>query len=418
MHPNDDFQPRTILLIVIFTCIYFFPWLLAKARGHNSSLAIFWVDFLLGFTVLGWFFCFIWACTGDTQRQKAAAMAQGVLLARSTAKEQAILEAGAPNVADAQIGASPGSNQRVKRTSGIGWVVIGIALICSFFLWRSDPSNPNSVAIASPSSSTDAEKQITATPAAVPIPEVPISDRPGPGEKSCVPDFTPTSLANIAGNVYTPESTTANIAEGLRSLKVDDDGDPEAVKDLLGTWSSPICIYQSDRIRVWLTASSLDMFIVHDAAKDHLTGTLFVEYRGLDLRALWATMDADESHPPLTGMPKFQRVPIFVNAVKHTIEFTPPDDSFFTDRGLIATGNGPSNSSEINNHIGAAIEATIEHLLTVYHADPRVRLQDEANESYLQDAERIEKQQAIQVTPQKRPEVIRNGVPILPRPSQ
>lgn len=41
--------------------MYFLPWIIASARHHKQLTAIFWANFFLGFTGLGWVGCFIWA---------------------------------------------------------------------------------------------------------------------------------------------------------------------------------------------------------------------------------------------------------------------------------------------------------------------------------------------------------------------
>ena len=45
----------------IWFIISFLPWVIAKKRGHPSSLAIFWCTLFFGWTGIGWIFCLIWA---------------------------------------------------------------------------------------------------------------------------------------------------------------------------------------------------------------------------------------------------------------------------------------------------------------------------------------------------------------------
>lgn len=45
--------------------VYFVPWLVAWARGHHNTLAIFAVTLLLGWTVLGWAVALIWSLTAN-----------------------------------------------------------------------------------------------------------------------------------------------------------------------------------------------------------------------------------------------------------------------------------------------------------------------------------------------------------------
>jgi hypothetical protein len=52
-----------LLLWAALLCIYMIPWGISKSRNHHNSLAIFWLNFLFGWSVLGWFSALIWACT-------------------------------------------------------------------------------------------------------------------------------------------------------------------------------------------------------------------------------------------------------------------------------------------------------------------------------------------------------------------
>ena len=59
----------TILTIGAILClmIYFLPWIVAKCRGHQSSLAIFVCNLFLGWTFLGWVGSLVWACMPTTR---------------------------------------------------------------------------------------------------------------------------------------------------------------------------------------------------------------------------------------------------------------------------------------------------------------------------------------------------------------
>ena len=53
-----------IVLIDFFgLCFYFLPAIIADFRGHHNKLAIFWLTFFLGWSLLGWIIAFVWACT-------------------------------------------------------------------------------------------------------------------------------------------------------------------------------------------------------------------------------------------------------------------------------------------------------------------------------------------------------------------
>ena len=55
---------------VAFLCgvaMYFLPAIVAHHRQHVSSGAIFLINFLLGWSIIGWIVCFAWACSGATR---------------------------------------------------------------------------------------------------------------------------------------------------------------------------------------------------------------------------------------------------------------------------------------------------------------------------------------------------------------
>jgi hypothetical protein len=56
-----------LLLLILFTfiglCIYFLPAIIAEKRHHHNILAIFWLNFFLGWSLLGWVISLVWACT-------------------------------------------------------------------------------------------------------------------------------------------------------------------------------------------------------------------------------------------------------------------------------------------------------------------------------------------------------------------
>ncbi len=46
---------------VVFFVLYFAPTIIALCRGHASKLAIFAVNLLLGWSMIGWLWAFIWS---------------------------------------------------------------------------------------------------------------------------------------------------------------------------------------------------------------------------------------------------------------------------------------------------------------------------------------------------------------------
>jgi T4 superinfection immunity protein len=49
--------------LVILGLLYFTPTLIALLRGHHNSAAIFVLNALVGWTVLGWIGAFVWSLT-------------------------------------------------------------------------------------------------------------------------------------------------------------------------------------------------------------------------------------------------------------------------------------------------------------------------------------------------------------------
>ncbi len=63
------------VVLTVFTLGYFLPWMVAALRGKSNAWAIFWLNFLLGWTVLGWIASLVLACTahhfaGIAQRKR------------------------------------------------------------------------------------------------------------------------------------------------------------------------------------------------------------------------------------------------------------------------------------------------------------------------------------------------------------
>jgi hypothetical protein len=57
----QNFTILELLLVVLMFVLYFLPTLIAFLRKHKNKLAIFLLDFLLGWTVLGWVASLIWS---------------------------------------------------------------------------------------------------------------------------------------------------------------------------------------------------------------------------------------------------------------------------------------------------------------------------------------------------------------------
>jgi hypothetical protein len=52
-----------VITLIVVGAIYFLPALIASARNHHNAIAILALNFLLGWTGLGWIGAFIWSLT-------------------------------------------------------------------------------------------------------------------------------------------------------------------------------------------------------------------------------------------------------------------------------------------------------------------------------------------------------------------
>jgi len=50
-----------LLLVVLIVAFYFLPTLIAFLRQHKNKLAVFLLNLLLGWTVLGWVVSLVWS---------------------------------------------------------------------------------------------------------------------------------------------------------------------------------------------------------------------------------------------------------------------------------------------------------------------------------------------------------------------
>ncbi len=57
----QNFTILELLLIVLIFAFYFLPTLIAFLRQHKNKLAIFLLNLLLGWTVLGWVVSLVWS---------------------------------------------------------------------------------------------------------------------------------------------------------------------------------------------------------------------------------------------------------------------------------------------------------------------------------------------------------------------
>lgn len=54
-----------MIVFFLFVIVYFMPTLIAIISGNRNALAIFALNFLLGWTFLGWIVALVWSLTKD-----------------------------------------------------------------------------------------------------------------------------------------------------------------------------------------------------------------------------------------------------------------------------------------------------------------------------------------------------------------
>jgi len=59
---------EAVILLALGGIVYFIPSIIAAQRGHLAASGVLFVNLFLGWTVVGWWVCLIWAYTG---RRKA-----------------------------------------------------------------------------------------------------------------------------------------------------------------------------------------------------------------------------------------------------------------------------------------------------------------------------------------------------------
>lgn len=63
-----DERPRPVQVVVawvltVLTAGYFLPWAIAATRGKSNTGVVFWVNLVLGWTVVGWVVALVMALT-------------------------------------------------------------------------------------------------------------------------------------------------------------------------------------------------------------------------------------------------------------------------------------------------------------------------------------------------------------------
>jgi len=57
----QNFTVLGLVLVILIVAFYFLPTLIAFIRQHKNKLAIFLLNLLLGWTVLGWVISLVWS---------------------------------------------------------------------------------------------------------------------------------------------------------------------------------------------------------------------------------------------------------------------------------------------------------------------------------------------------------------------
>lgn len=74
---TDRVPPSTVVvviawIVVFFGSLYMLPWAIAATRGKANRWGVFWLNLLLGWTVVGWIVSLVMACTRHRELFPAA----------------------------------------------------------------------------------------------------------------------------------------------------------------------------------------------------------------------------------------------------------------------------------------------------------------------------------------------------------
>jgi type VI protein secretion system component VasK len=97
---GDLLQPWHLIVLAVLFFFYFFPSMIAHQRRAQRETWIILVNLFLGWTVIGWFCCLVWALSDDrepklTPEQTAAnLLKEDAMLPRyrDAARQQALYE--------------------------------------------------------------------------------------------------------------------------------------------------------------------------------------------------------------------------------------------------------------------------------------------------------------------------------------
>ena len=57
-------------MAILILLVYFVPFLIANHRGHRNQVPIFFLNLLLGWTIVGWVGALIWASIANKDKTK------------------------------------------------------------------------------------------------------------------------------------------------------------------------------------------------------------------------------------------------------------------------------------------------------------------------------------------------------------
>lgn len=61
-----------LVLLSAIVLMYFLPAVIAGRRKHQNTWAIFFLNLVAGWTMVGWIACFIWACVGSKSERHSS----------------------------------------------------------------------------------------------------------------------------------------------------------------------------------------------------------------------------------------------------------------------------------------------------------------------------------------------------------
>ena len=62
--------PTELLLIGVAVFLYFLPAFIAWGKEHHNAAAIFALNLILGWTLLGWVIALVWALTNQAPKRR------------------------------------------------------------------------------------------------------------------------------------------------------------------------------------------------------------------------------------------------------------------------------------------------------------------------------------------------------------